>query len=352
MIQKMIQPVLVATLALSLVQLTSIVRAATSDASTNLFADPVVATGKGFEVKRSEVDESFLNYSGAEAARGTPVPDAERTTVRAKLLDHLIIDRILLQMATPAERGKIENNVDTLIKEARTNDPAGFEAQIKASGLPLEQMRNRAVDQQLCKLVLVRETTNGITVSDEAAKKFYTDNPTDFEIPVRVHVAHILISTMDPLTQSPLPPEKKKDKEKLAKDLKSRAEKGEDFAKLVKEYTDDPGSKAKNGEYTFARNHQMVPEFEAAAFSLKTNQISDLVETRFGYHIIKLIETLPAATEPFAEASPRIREFLVGQQANKGLDAYLDKLKANANVKVLDQSLSDVGLDKLRAPGK
>lgn len=352
MIQKIIQPVLVATLALTFVQLPFAARAASAETSTNLFADPVVATGKGFEIKRSQVDDAYLNYSAAEAARGSSIPDTDRALVRSKLLDHLIIDHLLLQMATPDEKTETQKKVDDAINEARTNSPAAFDAQVKASGMTLEQMRDRAVEQQICKRVLVRETTNGVTVSDAEVKKFYDDNPSDFEMPERAHVAHILISTLDPVTQSPLPPDKKKEKEKLASDLKSRAEKGEDFAKLVKQYSDDPGSKDKGGEYTFARNHQMVPEFEAAAFSLKTNQISDLVETRYGYHIIKLIEMLPPSKEQFADVAPKIREYLVGQQANKGLDAYLEKLKASANVKILDQSAADASADKGTTPAK
>ena len=75
--------------------------------------------------------------------------------------------------------------------------------------------------------------------------------------------------------------------------LLKRARAGEDFAKLAKEYSEDPGSKDKGGEYKFPRG-QMVPEFEAAAFSLKTNQVSDIVTTSFGYHIIKLSEKIPA----------------------------------------------------------
>jgi parvulin-like peptidyl-prolyl isomerase len=338
MIQRIIQPALIAVLALSFVQLPLAARAASSESSTNLFADPVVATGKGFEIKRSQVDDAYLEYSAAEAARGTSIPDTERATVRSKLLDHLVIDDILLQMATPDDKAATQKLVDDAINQERTNSPGTFESRVKATGMTVEQMRSRAVDRQLCQRVLIRETTNGITVSDAEVKKFYEDYPKDFEIPERVHVAHILIGTLDPLTQNPLTPEEKKVKEKLAADLKSRAEKGEDFAKLVKQYSDDPGSKDKGGEYTFARNHQMVPEFEAAAFSLKTNQISDPVETRYGYHIIKLIERLPSSTVTFADAAQKIHDYLVGQQANKGLEAYLEKLKAGANVKILDGS--------------
>ncbi len=352
MIQKMIQPVWVATLALTLVQLPFAAPSASAETSTNLFPDPVMATGKGFEIKRSQLDEAFVDYSASAAAKGNAIPDSDRTAVRSKLLDHLIIDRLLLQKATAEEKTKTQKMVDDAINEARTNAPEAFDAQVKATGMTLEQMRSRAVEEQLCRRVLIRETTNGITVSDTDVKKFYDDNPSDFEMPEREHVAHILISTFDPVTQSPLPPEQKKEKEKIAEGLKARAEKGEDFAKLVKQYSDDPGSKDKGGEYTFARNHKMVPEFESAAFSLKTNQVSDLVETRYGYHVIKLIEKLPASKQQFADASQKIREYLVGQQAEKGLPAYLDKLKADAGVKILDQGDGDASAAKGTPPAK
>ena len=110
----------------------------------------------------------------------------------------------------------------------------------------------------------------------------------------------------------------------------------EDFAALVKQYSDDHGSKEKGGEYTFKRG-QMVPEFEAAAFSMKTNQISDPVETRFGYYIVRLLEKLPVSTEDFAKAAPLIRDHLVERTAEKGLPAYFEKLKAGADVKILDE---------------
>ena len=98
--------------------------------------------------------------------------------------------------------------------------------------------------------------------------------------------------------------EQKAAKRKEMEGLLKRARAGEDFAKLAKEYSEDPGSKDKGGEYTFPRG-QMVPEFEAAAFSLNTNQVSDIVTTRFGYHIIKLSEKIPAQKVEFAKVAVR-----------------------------------------------
>ena len=325
-----------ALLACLLLQLPPALRGVPADNASALFSDPVMATGNGFEIKRSQVDDAFINYNASLVASGRNIPDQDRDLVRSNLLQHLIIDKILIQKATAEDRDKVAKQVDASIAQARTNAPSpeAFDQQIKATGMTLAQVRDRAVEEQLCRRILMHEATNGIVVADTEVNKFYQDNPDKFKMPERVRVAHILVSTQNPATKQTLPPDKKKDKLKLAKELKARADKGEDFPALVKQYSDDPGSKSKGGEYTFPRG-QMVLEFEAAAFSMKTNQISDPVETQFGYHIIKLLEKLPASTEDFAKAEPAIRDYLTEQAAEKALPAYLDKLKAAANVKIL-----------------
>jgi len=333
------QTVLLAGLALTLWQWQPAAHAAAPDKPADIFPDPVIATGKGFEIKTSQLNDAFLSYNASVAASGGSIPEDQRDVVKSNLLQHLIITKILTQKATAEDKAATMKLVDENIDEARKTAPSpeAFDAEIKSSGMTLEQVRARAGEEQLCKRVLQRETTNGIVISDASVKKFYDDNPDKFEVPEEVRVSHILISTLDPLTQHPLPSDQKKAKEQLAKDLKTRAEKGEDFAKLVKQYSEDPGSKDKGGEYKFPRN-QMVPEFEAAAFGLKTNQISEIVETQYGYHIIKLLEKFPAKHEPFAEVEAKIKDYLVAKKAEDALPAYLDKIKAEAGVKLIDQN--------------
>jgi parvulin-like peptidyl-prolyl isomerase len=144
--------------------------------------------------------------------------------------------------------------------------------------------------------------------------------------------------TLDPSTRSELSAEAKEAKRKQMEDILKRARAGEDFAKLAKDYSEDPGSKEKGGEYTFPRG-QMVPEFEAAAFSLNTNQISDIVTTKYGYHIIKLSEKIPARKVEFDKVKDRVEESLAMQAIQKEFAAYYEKLKAGAGVVILDESL-------------
>jgi parvulin-like peptidyl-prolyl isomerase len=327
-----------ALLACALFQLPAPASAAPADDSAPLFTDPVVATGKGFQIKRSQVDEAFINYSVSLAANGQSVPDALRATVRSNLLQRLIVNHLLLQMATEDDRLKSRQLADDRLARARSNAPSpqAFEEQIRAKGMTLEQLRDRMVEDLLSQRVLERQLTNGVTITDAQVKKFYDDHPTNFDIPEQVRVMHILISTVDPLTRQPLSPENKKEKLALARELKQRADKGEDFAALARQYSQDPGVTSNGGEYTFGRTSSIVPEFKAAAFTLKVNQISDPVETQFGYHLIKLLEKIPASRETFAKAETVIRDRLTERAAEDALPAYLEKLKAGAEIKILE----------------
>ncbi len=302
-----------------------------------LFPDKVVAKGKGFEVKRSEVEDAYLAFKSNLVAAGQPVPDDERASVESKLAERLAVTKILLQKASETDREKAKEVSDKIVADTRSRFPSEdiFVQQLKSRGLSIEEFRNRLLEQNTCEEVLNRELRSKIKISDEQLKSFYEENPAQFEQPETVRASHILFSTQDKITQKPLSPEQKKARETKIKKLKSRAEAGEDFGKLAREYSEDPGSKDKGGEYTFSRG-QMVKPFETAAFSLKTNQISDVIETDFGYHIIKLHERIPAKKVELATARTNLTSFLVQKEVEKRLPAYFEQLKKEYNVEMLD----------------
>lgn len=307
-----------------------------------LFPDPVVATGKGIAIKRSTVEDAFITEKTLVAQQqNVVIPESDRLRVESDLLQHLVVDKILAQKATEDEKARVRDEVAKYIDEIRKAAPSEelFQQQIKASGKTLEEIKAAYLEKKLARFVLVRELVPSNAVSDEAVKEFYEDekNATNFAIPELVHVAHILISELDPATQATLPPDKRREKEKLAREIKARAENGEDFAALAKKYSDDTSTKNTGGEHTFAR-HSMartLEGFEAASFSLRTNQISDLVETPFGYHIIKLLGRLPPSKRPFDKVSAGIKEYLANEEINKQLPVYIPKIEAEYDVKFL-----------------
>jgi peptidyl-prolyl cis-trans isomerase C len=304
---------------------------------SDLFADVLVAKGKGVEVKRSQLDDMVINVKSSAVAGGQTIPPDRMPMLESQVLDQLINIQLLTSRATDADKAKGKEVSAKRFEEIRTR--AGSEEvlnrQLKSVGMDQDTLKAKMNEEATARAVVEREL--GVKVSDEEVKKFYDDNPSDFEEPEKVRASHILLGTRDE-KGTELSKEKKDAKRKLAEDLVKRARAGEDFAKMAKEYSDDPGSKDKGGEYTFPRG-QMVPEFEAAAFALKTNQVSDVVTTQFGYHVIKLSEKFPAAKVDFDKSASHIRDFLTQRKLQKEIPTYMAKLRKEANVEILDERL-------------
>src|SRR4029450_5651220 len=112
----------------------------------------------------------------------------------------------------------------------------------------------------------------------------------------------------------------------------ARARAREDFATLAKESSEDPGSAPKGGDLgTFGRG-QMVPAFEQAAFALKPGEVSGIVETPFGFHIIKVTERIPARKLPFAEVKDRLKLEMVQQKRQRAQQSFVNSLRAKAQI--------------------
>jgi peptidyl-prolyl cis-trans isomerase C len=302
--------------------------------------DTVVAKGKGVEVKRGQLDEAVQSFKANAAAQGRTVPLDQTSMIESAVLDHLIQTQILISKATDAEKTKAKEEATQNLKDAKTNAPSEemFNAQLKAMGTSEDQLVKTMTDQSTAEAVMLRELK--INVTDADVKKFYddTNNTAKFEQPEMVRASHILLMTKDPKTDQDLPQAEKDAKRKKMEGILKRAKAGEDFAKLAKEYSEDPGSKDKGGEYTFPKG-QMMPEFESTAFALKPNEISDIITTPFGFHIIKLSEHIPAQKVAFDKVAPRIKNHLTQQEVAQLAPDFLAKLKKDADVKILDESL-------------
>lgn len=345
----------------------------------DLFGDMILARGKGVEVKQSQLDEAFISYRANLAARGESVGNEEQRQFKeAQLLDRIIVTQLLVNRATDADKARAKELSDKFMAESKKNASSeeAFNRHLKSLGLSAEQFQKRVLEQALSEAVIERELKSKIAVTDAQVREFYetgTDaivkimqeqleklakdpktgpdqlaamkgqidrlrkaNLARLEQPERVKVIHLLRATRDPKTEAPLPEDQKQIKRQEADKLLARARRGEDFAKLVKEFSEDRGLKETGGEYTFSREDPFVPEFKSAAFSLQPKQISDVVTTMFGYHIIQLLEKLPAKKVDYEKVSADIKDALSQQELQKTLPVHFDKLKAEAEVKILD----------------
>jgi parvulin-like peptidyl-prolyl isomerase len=335
------------------------VQAATANASTNkasavpdtnanlnatmtaLFGNPLVAKGKGFEIKQSDLDEVMTGIKAAAAMRNQAIPPQQLKLIEDEMLNRLIQVQVLMQKATDADRAEGKKMADLQMKALleRAGSQEALNRQFMALGMSMNQLRTRLLQEGAAQAALVRELK--ITVTDAEAQKFYDDHPAEFEQPEMVHIAQIFLSIHDPLTGAELSDADKAAKNKEIADILKRARAGEDFKKLVAQYSEDSASKDKGGEYTLARG-QAPPEYEAVAFSLSTNQISDIVTTSSGHHIIKLLEKIPAKKLDFATVADNLKQALIQQKSAQLAPPYLVTLRKQAGVEILDPDLKAV----------
>lgn len=318
---------------------------------TRLFGDPVIAKGKGFEIKQSDLDEVMSGIKAAAARRNQTIPANKLKLIESEMLNRLIQVQVLLQQATPADKAEGKKAADEQMKLLldRAGSKEALNRQFLALGMSVDQLRKRLEQEGTAQAALVRELK--VKVTDADAKQFYDAHPGEFEVPQRVKVEQVFLSTRDPVTGAELSQADKAAKKKQAEDIVKRARAGTDFKTLVEQYSDDPAAKKNGGEYTIARG-QTLPEFEAAAFSLNTNQISDVVTTAGGYHVIKLLEKLPAKKLEFDSAIPNqapsaetvtvadfIKSKLKAQKVASLAPPYLSKLEKQDDVQILDADL-------------
>ncbi|MPZ18322.1 MAG: hypothetical protein GEV06_10470 [Luteitalea sp.] len=145
-----------------------------------------------------------------------------------------------------------------------------------------------------------------VTVSPQDAQQHYDDNIEQYSTPEQVRASHVLLETNE---------KDEAEVQKQAEGLLARIKEGADIAAIAKEYSDDPSSKDKGGDLGYFGRGAMVKEFEDVAFSLQPGQLSDLVKSQYGFHIIKVMDKKPAETRPFAEVQNQIVEQLKGQRA-------------------------------------
>ena len=341
-------------LCVSLVLSTLVARAATNPDATNsflsqatnanptesmtaLFGDPVIAKGDGFTVKRSELDQVLTGARANAAASGQQLPPGAELQV----LDQLMTIQILLQKATAVDKTEGQKVADqqyaTILQKVGSAE--ALARQLKSVGMTEELLRAKATQEAVAKAALRRML--GVFVTDAEVKQYYTNHTSDFEEPESAHVQHILLLTINTNTTppSPLATNTVQLKRKQIDDLLKRARAGEDFTALAKQYSEDLTTRDSGGELPKFSKGRMVPEFEAAAFSLNTNQISDVVTTVYGYHIIKLLEKYPAKIVDFATVSSDIKDFLTRQKMSLQAQPLVEKLKTEYHTEIVDPNL-------------
>jgi peptidyl-prolyl cis-trans isomerase C len=289
--------------------------------------DPV-ARINGEVVGRAELESAI---EAVERQAGGPVPPEQRDEIFRGILDQMIAIRLLSQESALREIVVPDAEVDSRYAQIRQQFPTeeAFAQALAAQGITTARLKDDIRNELAVSRLLEREIEPKVSAAELDAKTFYEKNLEQFQEDEAVRASHILIRVA-PDADDQVRQQARAEAENVLQQLQA----GGDFAKLAQEYSQD-GSAAQGGDLDFFTRGQMVPAFATAAFALQTNELSDIVETQFGLHIIKVTDRRPPRTVPFAEVDAQIHEFLSGQEREKATTAFVEALKRKGRVEVL-----------------
>jgi len=280
-------------------------------------------------ISQSDLDREIVFVKWQFAAMGNPIPDGQLPQIKPRVVD-MLIDRELLYQES--QKAKISVDDKTVQEQY-----AQWTSQIAPDGniqQTLTEMKSseKAVKDQFKKMLSVEKLIDTrfeskTVISDEELKSFYEGHPDYFEQPSQVRASHILIKADPEADQAQKDAAKKK-----LQEVQKKLAAGGDFAALAKEYSQCPSS-ANGGDLGFFQEGMMVKPFEDAAFALEPKQVSNIVETPFGYHLITVTEKKPAATLSFEESKSKITNYLKGKKIDDAVTQYVADLRGKATIK-------------------
>jgi peptidyl-prolyl cis-trans isomerase C len=294
-------------------------------------AGDIAAKVNGVPITTVELNRSFLAH--VQIPYSSVQEDPRAKEVLRQILDSLIDRELLLQQAKSLKMTVTPQQVDAQMQQLLQRFPSqeAFEQALTAQNVTLDAVKKDVESQLLRQHLVKKEILDKVNVSARDVQDFYEQNQDKYAQDEQVRARHILIKVPQEVT----PADEAKLKGKAAEALK-RAKKGEDFGALAKELSDD-GSKENGGDLGFFARGRMVPPFEEAAFALQPGQVSEIVQTQFGYHIIKAEERKAARKLPFVEAKEQVQEDLTREQTYERYQQYMAALRGKAKVEVLLQ---------------
>lgn len=298
-------------------------------AETTVAAPSAVGSVNGVAIPRSEFDAELEQIKMRYLQQGRDLSGPELEKIKDAVLEILINRELLFQESQrvgiqPEER-EVAEQLDAIKK--RFPSEAEFKKTLDEMNFQEKDITGHIRKALSIQKLIDQEIINKIQISDQANKEYYDQNPKEFKQPEQVKAGHILVK-VEPDASN----EKKAEAREKIEGIQKKLKEGEEFSALAKEHSEDP-SAPQGGDLGYFRRGQMVKPFEDAAFGLKVDEISGIVETPFGYHLIKVYEKMPERTIGYPEVKGKITEYLKQEKAKAEVQFFVKKLKDKAEIK-------------------
>jgi parvulin-like peptidyl-prolyl isomerase len=336
---RVIFPALILSLVFSFISLENTTAQTRPTPKLNIEIPKLVARVNGVEIE-SKYIEFRLNQILRTVPR--PLTVKEKTSVAKDLIEKEVVRELVNQ------QGKKENlKIDSELIEkelaslrASYSSEEDFTKALKARNITLEDIKKSMQIDINARQLLNAQIKGKINISDEEVKKYYDNNKTKFVRPEAYHTRHILAAFFPPeALRNQTIEELQKNKEYFARIAEEKIDKivaelkkGADFEEVAKNQSDDESSRENGGDLDFIYKGVFDASFDEAAGKLKPGEISEKIKTRFGFHVLQLIETKTSETAPFDEMKPGIQKHLFLEEAKKQVASYVEELKKEAKI--------------------
>ena len=336
---RIIYPVLILSLVFSFISLESITAQTRPTPKLNIEIPKLVARVNGVDI-----ESKYIKFRLNQILRTVPRPLTvkEKTSIAKDLIEKEVVRELVNQ------QGKKENlTIDSeLIDKEMTSLSASYSSEedfkkaLEARNITLEDIKKSMQIDINARQLLNVQIKGKINISDEEVKKYYDNNKPKFVRPEAYHTRHILAAFFPPeALRNQTIEELQKSKEYFARIAEEKIDKvmadlkkGADFEEVAKNQSDDESSRENGGDLDFIYKGVFDASFEEAAEKLKPGEISGKIKTRFGFHVLQLIETKASETAPFNEMKPGIQKHLFLEEAKKQVASYVEELRKKAKI--------------------
>lgn len=290
--------------------------------------DDKIAVVNGTAISREDFNRMVEPIQKRLEMQGTDQDKAKLPEIRKNILENLINRELLFQESQKSGIKVDDAALDKQMTDVKKQFPSEKELDMmmKRMNLTEESFKIRLRQDMTIQEFIDKQFVSKIKISDEETKAYYDGNADKFKQPEEVKASHILIKTPEKADDT-----QKAEARKKIEAVQKRLKKGEDFAAVAKEVSDCP-SKEQGGDLGYFAKGQMVKPFEEAAFAMKPGETSNIVETDFGFHLIKVADKKAAGTRPYDSVKDSISGKMKQEKLQKDVTAYLDKVKESAKI--------------------
>ncbi len=289
-----------------------------------------VAIVNGIKIPRAEVDRKIELIKKRYSEMGTPISADQLKSMKEKLINSLVEQEVLYQetqaQGISVDAAVVDSDYDNFKKQFKSEED--YQKQMKDLHYTEDILKNQIKKTKAIQQLIDKNVISAISVPDEELKAYFDSHPDEFKKPERVRARHILVKVDEKASDADKAAARKK-----IEGIEAQLKKGADFAKLAMENSDCPSSK-NGGDLGFFTRGQMVKPFEDAAYGLKPGQTSKIVQTQFGYHIIRVEEKEPAQTITFDQVKNELQQKLKQGKIREALKTYMDSLKNKSKIEL------------------